>query len=288
MSTLKDYRMDIKPNWCPGCGDFSVLAAIQKSAVNLNIEPEDMALISGIGCSGRISGYVNVYSMHTMHGRALAVAQGVKLANPDLHVICAGGDGDGFGIGLNHFAHAARRNVDITYIVMDNQIYGLTKGQMSPTSPLGMETKSSPSGNPEQPINPLQMALASGSSFIAQAFSGDVKQLVSLIEQGMKHKGFSFINVFSPCVTFNKILTYEFFKKNLVNLDEREGYDPSNRGMAFNVVEETSSMFTGVLYKNERKTLTESLPKGSGTDMLRQGTFELRENMKDKLIKRFI
>lgn len=288
MSTLKDYRMDIKPNWCPGCGDFSVLAAIQKSSVNLNIEPEDMALISGIGCSGRISGYVNVYSMHTMHGRALAVAQGVKLANPDLHVICAGGDGDGFGIGLNHFAHAARRNVDITYIVMDNQIYGLTKGQMSPTSPQGMETKSSPGGNPEQPINPLQMALASGSSFIAQAFSGDVKQLISLIEQGMKHKGFSFINVFSPCVTFNKILTYDYFKKNLVNLDEREGYDRSNRGMAFNVVEETSSMITGVLYRKERKTLMESLPKGSGTNMLRQGNFELNKSMKDKLISRFV
>jgi 2-oxoglutarate/2-oxoacid ferredoxin oxidoreductase subunit beta len=288
MSTLKDYRMDIKPNWCPGCGDFSVLAAIQKSAVNLNIEPEDMALISGIGCSGRISGYVNVYSMHTMHGRALAVAQGVKLANPDLHVICAGGDGDGFGIGLNHFAHAARRNVDLTYIVMDNQIYGLTKGQMSPTSPQGMETKSSPCGNPEQPINPLQIALASGASFIAQAFSGDVKQLTFLIEQGMKHKGFAFINVFSPCVTFNKILTFEFFKKNLVNLDEREGYNPSNRGMAFNVVEETSSMFTGVLYRNERKVLTESLPKGSGTNMLRQGNFILNESLKEKLISRFI
>ncbi|GLB60581.1 2-oxoacid:ferredoxin oxidoreductase subunit beta [Cytobacillus sp. NCCP-133] len=288
MSTLKEFRMDIKPNWCPGCGDFSVLAAIQKSVVSLNIEPEDMALISGIGCSGRISGYVNVYSMHTMHGRALAVAQGVKLANPDLNVICAGGDGDGFGIGLNHFAHAARRNVDITYIVMDNQIYGLTKGQMSPTSPHGMETKSSPGGNPEQPVNPLQMALASGSSFIAQAFSGDVKQLMSLIEQGIKHKGFSFINVFSPCVTFNKILTYEFFKKNLVILEEKKGYDPSNRGMAFNIVEETSSMFTGVLYKNERKTLTESLPKGSGTNMLRQGYFSLNESMKDKLIKRFI
>lgn len=288
MSTLQEYRMNIRPNWCPGCGDFSVLAAIQKAAVNLNIESNDMALISGIGCSGRISGYVNVYSMHTMHGRALAVAQGVKLANPDLHVICAGGDGDGFGIGLNHFAHAARRNVDITYIVMDNQIYGLTKGQMSPTSPQGMETKSSPSGNPEQPINPLQMALASGSSFIAQAFSGDVKQLLSLIEQGVQHKGFSFINVFSPCVTFNKILTYEFFKKNLVNLDEKSGYDPSNRGMAFNAVEETSSMFTGVLYRNERKTLTESLPKGSGTSMLRKEKFTLEENMKGMLIKRFI
>ncbi|RFU62802.1 2-oxoacid:ferredoxin oxidoreductase subunit beta [Peribacillus saganii] len=288
MATLKDYRMDIKPNWCPGCGDFSVLAAIQKVAVNLNIEAEDMAFISGIGCSGRISGYVNAYTMHTMHGRALATAQGVKLANPDLHVICAGGDGDGFGIGLNHFAHAARRNVDLTYIVMDNQIYGLTKGQMSPTSPQGMETKSSPGGNPEQPINPLQMALASGSSFIAQAFSGDVKQLMSLIEQGMQHKGFAFINVFSPCVTFNKVLTYEYFKKNLVNLDEKEGYDPSNRAMAFNMVEETGSMFTGLLYKQERKTLTESLPKGSGTNMLTRDTFILDDIMKEKLISRYV
>lgn len=288
MPTLKDYRMDIKPNWCPGCGDFSVLAAIQKVSVNLGIEPENMALISGIGCSGRISGYVNVYSMHTMHGRALAVAQGVKLANPNLHVLCAGGDGDGFGIGLNHFAHAARRNVDITYIVMDNQIYGLTKGQMSPTSPLGMETKSSPKGNPELPINPLQMALASGSSFIAQAFSGDVKQLMSLIQQGMEHKGFSFINVFSPCVTFNKIFTYDYFKNNLINLDEKEGYDPSNRGMAFNVVEETGNMFTGLLYKQERKTFTEALPNGAGTDMLNKGTFNLDERMKNILIDQYV
>jgi 2-oxoglutarate ferredoxin oxidoreductase subunit beta len=287
MPTIKDYRMDIKPNWCPGCGDFSVLAAIQKVSVNLGIETEDMALISGIGCSGRISGYVNVYSMHTMHGRALSVAQGVKLANPNLYVICAGGDGDGFGIGLNHFAHAARRNIDITYIVMDNQIYGLTKGQMSPTSPQGMETKSSPSGNPEQPINPLQMALASGSSFIAQAFSGDVKQLMSLIEQGMQHKGFSFINVFSPCVTFNKLLSYDFLKKNLINLDEREDYDPTNKGMAFNVVEETANMFTGILYKNERKTYPEALPKNSGSNMLNRGTFTVDETTKEKLIKDF-
>jgi 2-oxoglutarate ferredoxin oxidoreductase subunit beta len=288
MPTIKDYRMDIKPNWCPGCGDFSVLAAIQKVSVNLGIETEDMALISGIGCSGRISGYVNVYSMHTMHGRALSVAQGVKLANPNLHVICAGGDGDGFGIGLNHFAHAARRNIDITYIVMDNQIYGLTKGQMSPTSPQGMETKSSPAGNPEQPINPLQMALASGSSFIAQAFSGDVKQLMSLIEQGMQHKGFSFINVFSPCVTFNKLLSYDFLKKNLINLDEREDYDPANKGMAFNLVEETANMFTGILYKKERKTYPEALPKNSGTNMLNRGTFIVDETTKEKLIKNFV
>jgi 2-oxoglutarate ferredoxin oxidoreductase subunit beta len=288
MTTLKEYRMDIQPNWCPGCGDFSVLAAIQKVAVNLGIEPHNMALISGIGCSGRISGYVNVYSLHSMHGRALPVAQGVKLANPNLNVICAGGDGDGFGIGLNHFAHAARRNIDITYIVMDNQIYGLTKGQMSPTSPQGMETKSSPSGNPEQPINPLQMALASGSSFIAQAFSGDVKQLMSLIQQGMEHKGFSFINVFSPCVTFNKILSYDFLKNNLINLDEKENFDPANKGMAFNIVEETASMFTGILYKKERKTFTESLPKGSGTNMLTSNTFVLEADMKEKLISRFV
>jgi 2-oxoglutarate ferredoxin oxidoreductase subunit beta len=264
-----------------------VLAAIQKAGVSLGIETEDMALISGIGCSGRISGYVNVYSMHTMHGRALAVAQGVKLANPNLHVVCAGGDGDGFGIGLNHFAHAARRNIDITYIVMDNQIYGLTKGQMSPTSPQGMETKSSPSGNPEQPINPLQIALASGSSFIAQAFSGNVKQLMDLIEKAMKHKGFSFINVFSPCVTFNKIFTYDFFKSNLVNLEEKEDYDPTNRGMAFNIVEETQNMFTGILYEKERKTFVESLPKGSGTNTLYDGKAIVDEDMKARLLRRF-
>ncbi|MEH7342420.1 2-oxoacid:ferredoxin oxidoreductase subunit beta [Bacillus sp. JJ1532] len=288
MVTLKDYRVDIKPNWCPGCGDFSVLAAIQKAAVNLKIEPENFVLQSGIGCSGRISGYLNVYGMHSMHGRAIAVAQGVKLANRDLTVVCAGGDGDGFGIGGNHFVHAARRNIDITYVVMDNQIYGLTKGQMSPTSPSGFITKSSPDGNPEIPVSPIQVALASNASFIAQGFSGDIKHITSLIEQGIRHKGFAFINIFSPCVTFNKVFTYDWFKQNLQNVDKEENYDSSNRIKAFEKVEQTGGFVTGVIYQKERKEYVESLPGNSGKESLIKQDLSLTDNQIQSLMQKYM
>ncbi|MBT2689849.1 2-oxoacid:ferredoxin oxidoreductase subunit beta [Bacillus sp. ISL-47] len=288
MTTLKDYRVDIKPNWCPGCGDFSVLAAIQRAAVNLKIEPEDFVLQSGIGCSGRISGYLNVYGMHSMHGRALGLAQGVKLANKNLTVVCAGGDGDGFGIGLNHFVHAARRNIDITYIVMDNQIYGLTKGQMSPTSPKGFLTKSTPEGNPESPVSPIHVALSSNASFIAQGFSGNLKQITSLIEQGIQHKGFSFINIFSPCVTFNKVFTYDWFKQNLINLDNENDYDVSNRSLAFEKVEQTNGFITGVIYRKERKEFTESLPGNSGKSSLIDQNLSVNKSDIHNLLSRYM
>jgi len=288
MATLNDYRMDLTPNWCPGCGDFSVLAAIQKVAVNLNIEPENFVLQSGIGCSGRISGYLNVYGMHTMHGRSLAVAQGVKLANRDLTVVCAGGDGDGFGIGGNHFVHAARRNIDITYIVMDNQIYGLTKGQMSPTSPKGFLTKSSPEGNPESPISPLQLALSANASFIAQGFSGDIKHITSLIEQGIQHKGFAFINIFSPCVTFNKVFTYDLFKQNLVNLDDDPQYDPTNRTMAFGKVEQTDGFVKGLIYRKERAEFVDSLPGKSGKASLSKLNLDLSVDQMQKMLRKYM
>lgn len=287
MVTLKDYRVDVKPNWCPGCGDYSVLTAIQRAAVNLNIKPENFVLQSGIGCSGRISGYLNVYGMHSMHGRALAVAQGVKLANPELTVVCAGGDGDGFGIGLNHFIHAARRNVDITYIVMDNQIYGLTKGQMSPTSPHGFLTKSTPAGNPETPVMPIKQALAANASFIAQGFAGDIKKLISLIEQGIQHKGFAFINVFSPCVTFNKLYTYDWFKENLQDLDNAPDYDPTNQAMAFAKVEEAGSFLTGVIYRNERKTYADALPGLAGKQNVNKQSLRLDNQEVEKLFQQF-
>lgn len=288
MVTLKDYRVDIKPNWCPGCGDFSVLAAIQKAAVNLNIEPENFVLQSGIGCSGRISGYLNVYGMHSMHGRALAVAQGTKLANRDLTVVCAGGDGDGFGIGGNHFVHAARRNVDITYVVMDNQIYGLTKGQMSPTSPQGFISRSSPEGNPENPVSPLQVALAANAGFIAQGFSGNIKHITSLIEQGIQHKGFAFINIFSPCVTFNKFFTFEWFKKNLQNVDEDPAYDSTSRSMAFDRVEQTGGFITGLIYRNQRKEYVESLPRNSGKESLVKQNLALSNDQIQNLVQKFM
>jgi 2-oxoglutarate/2-oxoacid ferredoxin oxidoreductase subunit beta len=288
MPSVKDYRVDIKPNWCPGCGDFSVLASIQKAAVNLGIEPENFVLQSGIGCSGRISGYLNVYGMHSMHGRSLAVAQGVKLANKDLTVVCAGGDGDGFGIGLNHFVHAARRNVDITYIVMDNQIYGLTKGQMSPTSPKGFVTKSTPEGNPETPISPIQVALSANASFIAQGFSGNLKQVTSIIEQGIRHKGFAFINIFSPCVTFNKIFTYDWFKQNLQDVSEFENYNSQNRSQAFEKVEETGGFLTGVIYQNERKEFVDSLPANSGKESLTKQDLSFTEDKVRSLMQRYM
>jgi 2-oxoglutarate ferredoxin oxidoreductase subunit beta len=263
VATVKDFRNNVRPNWCPGCGDFSVQAAIQKALAELGKEPEQVAVISGIGCSGRISGYINSYGFHTIHGRSLPVAQGVKLANRDLTVIASGGDGDGFGIGLHHFMHAARRNMDITYIVMDNNIYGLTKGQTSPTSAHGFKNpKSTPHGNIENALTPSQVALAAGIGFLAQGFSSDIKQLVEVIKAGIAHKGFSLVNVYSPCVTYNKVNTYDWFKENIVNIDTIEGYDKHNRIQAMSTVMEHKGLVTGVLYENNDIKAYEDLIPG--------------------------
>ncbi len=251
MATVKDFRNDVRPNWCPGCGDFSVQASIQRALAALGKEPHEVAVISGIGCSGRISGYINSYGFHGVHGRALPTAQGVKLANRHLTVIASGGDGDGFGIGLNHFMHAVRRNMDITYIVMDNQIYGLTKGQHSPTSAHGFKAKTTPTGNIENALVPTKIALSAGISFLAQGFSSDVNQLVRLIQEAITHKGFSLVNVFSPCVTYNKINTYDWYKEHVHNLDQVDGYDPTDYQAALNMVSETQGLCTGLIYKND-------------------------------------
>lgn len=251
MATFKDFRNNVKPNWCPGCGDFSVQAAIQRAAANVGIEPHELAVVSGIGCSGRISGYINSYGFHGIHGRALPIAQGLKMANRDLHVIASGGDGDGFAIGMGHTIHSIRRNIDLTYVVMDNQIYGLTKGQTSPRSAAGFKTKSTPGGAIEPSLKPMEMALSAGATFVAQGFSSDIKELTAIIEAGIQHKGFSFINVFSPCVTYNKINTYDWFKENLVKLSEREDYDSTNREQAMQVVMETEGLVTGIIYQDK-------------------------------------
>jgi 2-oxoglutarate ferredoxin oxidoreductase subunit beta len=286
MATLKDFRNDLKPNWCPGCGHFSIQAAIQRGAANIGLEPESLAVISGIGCSGRISGYVNSYGFHGVHGRALPVAQGVKLANPELTVIASGGDGDGYAIGMGHTIHAMRRNIDITYIVMDNQVYGLTKGQTSPRSATGFITKSTPAGAIEKQIHPMQLALASGVGFLAQGFSGDIKGLVSIIEQGIQHKGFSLINIFSPCVTYNKMNTYDFFKESITHVDDDPNYDPTNMGVAMQKIIETHGMLTGVIYKDELPSYTDQISGFDENPIVRQ-KLELETNVFEDMIEEF-
>jgi 2-oxoglutarate ferredoxin oxidoreductase subunit beta len=226
--TMADLKGKVDPDWCPGCGDFGVLAAVQKALVELQIPNHNVVTISGIGCSSNFPGFINTYGMHTLHGRALAVATGMKMANHDLTVLVTGGDGDGFGIGGNHFMHTMRRNVDLLYIVMDNQIYGLTTGQTSPTSRVGMKTKSMPFGNLEGPVNPISLALAAGATFVARGFSAEQKHLTELIKKGIQHKGFSFLDVFSPCVTYNHDNTFQWFRSRVNKLEDDAAYDPAD------------------------------------------------------------
>jgi len=199
----KDYKSVIKPIWCPGCGHFAVLAAITRALAYLELPKEQVALISGIGCSSRLPAYVDSYGFHGLHGRALPLATGLKVARPDLNVLVTGGDGDGFSIGGNHFLHACRRNIDLTYIAMDNRVYGMTKGQASPTTaPDWAESKMTPHGTGVRRFQPAAIALAAGATFIARGFSGDPKGLTRMLVEAITHPGFSFLHVLSPCITF--------------------------------------------------------------------------------------
>ncbi len=226
--TMADFKGRVEPDWCPGCGDYGVLAAVQKALVELQIPQHEVATISGFGCSSNFPGFIETYGMHTLHGRSLPVATGVKMANHALTVLVTGGDGDGFGIGCGHFVHAMRRNVDLTYMVIDNQIYGLTTGQTSPTSRLAMKTKTTPFGNVERPVNPVALALAAGATYVARGFSAEQKHLTELIKNAIQHKGFSFIDIFSPCVTYNHDNTIQWFRPRVKKLEENPAYDPTN------------------------------------------------------------
>ena len=200
--TAAQYKSSYKPIWCPGCGDFTVLSSVTKALSIMGVPPKDCAVVSGIGCSSRIPAYTTCYGFHGVHGRSLAAATGLKVARPDLQVLVAGGDGDGYSIGGNHFLHACRRNVDMTYLVMDNHVYGMTKGQPSPTTEPDWDSKLSPGGTGVRVFNPMVVALASGANFVARAFAGDLHGTADIIAQAMKHPGFSFVEILSPCVTF--------------------------------------------------------------------------------------
>jgi len=288
MATFKDFRNNVKPNWCPGCGDFSVQAAIQKAAANIGLEPEEVAIITGIGCSGRLSGYVNSYGVHGIHGRSLPLAQGVKMANKDLTVIASGGDGDGYAIGMGHTVHALRRNMNMTYIVMDNQIYGLTKGQTSPSSAPGFVTKSTPKGNIEQNVKPLELALSSGATFVAQGFSSDIKGLTKMLEDAINHDGFSFVNVFSPCVTYNKVNTYDWFKENLTSIEDIEGFDVTDKSKATQKVLEYDSLIKGIVYQDTETPSYESQIEEMEDTALAKRDIHIDETQFNELTKQFV
>lgn len=259
MVTMKDYA-GLKPAWCPGCGNFGILQAVNKALVELNLKPHQVLMVSGIGQAGKLPHYSRANVFNSLHGRTLPVAIGAKLANPELTILAIGGDGDGYGEGGNHFLHALRRNHDITYLVHDNQIYGLTKGQASPTSDPGFVTSTTPEGAISA-LNPVGLAIAGGSSFVARAFAGDVDHLSAIIQQGIQHKGFSLIDILQPCVTFNRKNTFQWYRERVYKLEDEDGYDPTDKRQVRAKAEEWGERIPlGVIYREDRITFEELQP----------------------------
>jgi len=252
-----DYKTDLKPVWCPGCGDFGVLACLHRAMAELQLEPWNTVVISGIGCSSRLPGYVDTYGFNGIHGRALPLATGVKVARPELNVIAVGGDGDGFAIGGNHFMHAARRNLDVCYLVMDNEIYGLTKGQAAPTTPTQDKTKTTPWGNPEPSVDPCELAISVGATWVARGFSGDPKALAALMVQAIQHRGFAFLNIISPCVTWRGDDQFKILKPKVRTVPA--DHDHTDRAAALTYTRETEVLTTGVLYEIAQPSLLDRL-----------------------------
>jgi len=282
--SLNDYKSELNPIWCPGCGDYGVLSAVYRALANIGRPAHEIAFISGIGCSSRIPGYTTAYGFNSVHGRALPIAQGIKLANPDLLVLVAGGDGDGFSIGGGHVPHAVRRNMDLTYIVMDNQIYGLTKGQLSPTSARGLKTVTSTYGSMEEPVNPLLYVLGYGAGFVAQGTPADMPGLAALIEEGVRFPGFAFINIQSPCVTYGEPEAQLKIHKKVMKRLSAMGHDPSDRIRAMDLAQHYGrELYTGVFYRNPT-------PAPSYEKLARERQEQLREaaRPKEKIVDMFI
>lgn len=257
--TLDDYQYPTEPTWCPGCGDFAILRSVKASLVDLGLAPHESLLVSGIGCGSKLPHYMNVNGYHSIHGRPVPVATGAKLANPDLNVVVTAGDGDSYGIGGNHFLHACRRNIGITHIVEDNRVYGLTKGQYSPTSHKGFVTKTSPEGSIEPPVRPVPTALTSGATFIARAFSGHVQAMNEIFAAAMDHDGYALVDVLQPCVTFNPGKSYDFYNDLVYELDE--DYDPTDRKAAEEKAKEWGDRIPlGIIYREDKPTYEEQVP----------------------------
>lgn len=253
------YGSTHAPTWCPGCGNFSIWLSLKNALEQLKIPPHQVLIVYGIGCSGNMSNTIHAYGWHSLHGRAVPTAVGAKLANRALTVIVVAGDGDSYGEGLSHFIHATRGNVDITYLVHNNSVYGLTTGQAAPTASRGYKAKSTPDGIIEEPINPLSLALASDASFVARGFSGKADQLVDLIKRGIQHPGFSLIDIFQPCVTFNKVNTFKFYFDSIYSLQDDPTYSVADRNVALEKALQKDKLPIGLFYQNKRPSYESEL-----------------------------
>lgn len=270
MTTLEDLKTPNKNTWCPGCGNFGILMAFKRALVQLGLERDQVVLVSGIGCHGAMVNNVNINGFHGIHGRTLPLAAGIKLANPDLTVVCFSGDADCYDEGWEHFAHANRRNVDIKLIVHDNMVLGLTTGQTTSTSQIGFKTKSTPFGSTVPPLNPIAHALASNGSFVARGFAGDMMHLTGLIVEAIKHRGFAYIDVFQPCVTFNYLNTYDWFKERIYKLED-EDHDVTDKDKALQKAFEWGDRIPiGIFYRKERPVYRDGLTHLEGKPLTRQ------------------
>jgi 2-oxoglutarate ferredoxin oxidoreductase subunit beta len=283
MVTIADYE-GLESAWCPGCGNFGILNAVKSALVELELDPHQVLMVSGIGQSGKLPHYMKCNTFNSLHGRPVPPAVAAKLANPKLTVIAVSGDGDGYGEGGNHFIHAMRRNHDITYLVHNNQVYGLTKGQASPTSDSGFVTKTTPHGAPS-PVSPLALAIVSGAAFVARGFAGDVTHLSGLIKKGIIHKGFALVDILQPCVSFNHKNTYEWYRERVYKLDDEE-YDPSDKIAALEKAMEWGDRIpTGILFRQERPTFEEQFPVLSRGTLVDQ---EIDPGRVERLLNEFI
>ena len=273
MVTLEDFHSDDPIAWCPGCGNFSILKALKQALVDIQQPPHELVIVSGIGQAPKTPHYLRCNCFNGRHGRTLPVATGIKLANQKLTVLALGGDGDGFAEGGNHFLHAMRRNVNITYLVHDNQVYGLTKGQASPTSDYGFVTKTTPQGSTSPACNPLMLAVASDCSFVARGFAGEIDHLADLIKKGIQHMGFALIDILQPCVSFNRVNTFKWYSDRIYKIDTDSAYDAADRLNAFQKVQEwDDNIPIGIFYRNQRPTLESQIPALADQPLVDQQT----------------
>lgn len=273
MSTIADFS-GYSPTWCPGCGDWGIGASLKTAFVQLGYDPSSVFIVFGIGCSGNMNDFLNAYGLHSLHGRALPNAIGIKLANHKMPVIAIVGDGDCYGEGGNHFLHACRGNHDITVIVHDNGVYGLTTGQVAPTAQKGFKSKSTPSGIIEVSVNPLSLAISQGATYVAQAFAGNIPHLIDLIKKGIAHKGFSLINILQPCVTFNKINTYAYYQEKSYMLEDARKLNDIHASMELATIQSYAEKFPlGILYQDNKITFTDQLSQLAGKTLIEKERF---------------